>query len=92
MPPNGVPSGQYRGVNAAHRAQLRAAIRLVSRQVQALGTRVRELEATCDRIRDRATLPTPEGVRSQIAPKWQIVWNALKAAEKSIADYFAMFV
>lgn len=84
-------SNRYYGANAQHRSQIRAAFRAVSRQVQRMGTRVRELERTCDRLRDRATLPSPDQVRRQIGTKWQISWEALKQAEKSITDLFDLF-
>jgi len=92
MPPSGVPSGRYYGESAAHRKALRQAIRLVARQMQALRAKVHDLELAAERLRDRGTLPTPEQASATLSGRWQVVWNALKAAEKSLADYLAMFV
>ena len=88
---DGRPAG-YRGESARHRAAMRAAFRAAAKQVQVLGTRVRELESTMDRLRDRAMIPTPEQFDAQVPPKWQIVWNALKDAERTLLDLQAMYV
>lgn len=85
------PTGRYYGANAEHRSQIRAAFRAAAKGVQLLNTRATELERTLERLRDRATLPTPEQVRNQVAARWQPVWNQLKAAEKNITDLFDLF-
>lgn len=92
MPPQGQSSGRYYGAGPAHRAQIRQAARVLAKQVQLWRAKVRELEESCERFRDRATLPTPEQVNNALSQRWQAAWDQFKNAERSMMDYLQLFV
>ena len=90
--PTGGPTPGYQPESVVHGRLIRQAYRLAAKQVQVLGTKVRELEQVMDRLRDRTYVPTMTQVYNQVPPRWQVVWNALKDAERTITDLLSFYV
>lgn len=92
-------SDQYREQSAGgafrtgpeQRKLIRTAYRLVARQCQQAGTKIRQLEETLDRLRDRATIPTWRAAQDQIMPRYNVARASMQALEKSLSDLFATY-